>query len=411
MNQKSKSVIKVTNYDELEKLKIEGPVLINITASWCGACRFFEPFLEKLANQYPSIKFLTIDLDEAEERMPDIIDHVYNIPHFDLYHDGVKVAEYCGSKADKLKLTIEQFKSKISNKNDPILENPSKIEFIIDQNTEKNKNSVDEIKYNANLDSEKYKAEKMILPVEPILDSKFVVNVSDAELFKQLISNNDSLVIIHDPSCPLSIFVYNLFNQMANQNPNIKFLKINVKEKMFIDLDHVCATPHFDLYKNGKKIKQYCGADELKLNEAINLLSSFSLKESNYEEKIDKTSKDLNTKEKYNEAIKYIDSSENFKQSTLNGASLVHYSADWCRPSLLIQPILENLAFKNPDIKFFKINLDKARLLMPNNISHITNIPFFELFFNGEKIGEFLGDNIIKLKKSINLLNAKINNN
>lgn len=412
MNQKSKSIIKVTNFEELENLKMEGTVVINITASWCGACRFFEPVLEKIANQYSSMKFLTIDIDEAEEHMPGIVENVYNVPHFDLYHDGVKVAEYCGSKADKLKLTIEQLKLKINNQNG--FENPSNIEFIDDQNPEKNKISVGETKNDDNLDSEKNKIEKIIVPVEPMPDSKLVINVSDSESFKQLISNNASLVIIHDPSCPLSIYINNIFNHMADQNPNIKFLKIhiqNIGEKKFSGFEHVCAAPHFDLYKDGKKIKQYCGADEFKLKEALDLLSSLSLKESNDAGKIDIASHDLDIKEKKYEKIKAIESSEKFKQSTLDGASLVHYSADWCRPSLSIRPILENLASKNPDIKFLNVNLDKARLLMPNNISHITNIPFFELFFNGEKIGEFLGDNIIKLKKSVNLLNSKINKN
>ncbi|RNA17202.1 thioredoxin domain-containing 2 [Brachionus plicatilis] len=407
MSRNSKSLVKVSNLDEFENMILEGSVIVNISASWCGACRFFESVLTRIAKEYSDIKFLKIDLDEAEETMPDVIEHVCNIPHFDLYHDGIKVGEYSGSKADQLKIVIEQLKSKTINENEvdsslsfdnsngapsgedekkdqthlsqnnneefkdyqnlekinsPEAEEIKNDEFSNDQ-TESRLNGSDFTKLDSDLEQKNESSnalnKEINKPLEVIPDSKFVVNISDTEQYKELISDGVSLVNIHDPSCPLSIYISTHFNQLADQNPEIKFLKIHVKhveEKMFPELEHISATPHFDLYKNGKKIEQYCGSDELKLNEAVILLKSLLLSKSDDEGKIAEIPSDdsvTNEKEQKSENMKLINSSEEFKETTLVGASLVHYSADWCRPSLSIQPILENLAIQNTNINKF----------------------------------------------------------
>lgn len=115
MSQKSKAIVKVSDLGEFEQITSTGLSIVIVSATWCGVCRYFEPTTAKLAKEYTDIKFLKIDLDEAEESMPDVVEHICSVPHFDFYHNGMIVGEYSGSKADQLKIAIEQFRSELKN--------------------------------------------------------------------------------------------------------------------------------------------------------------------------------------------------------------------------------------------------------------------------------------------------------
>lgn len=39
-------------------------VIANFSASWCGPCRMISPFYCELSEKYPSLMFLTVDVDE-----------------------------------------------------------------------------------------------------------------------------------------------------------------------------------------------------------------------------------------------------------------------------------------------------------------------------------------------------------
>ena len=44
-------------------------VVAYFTAQWCGPCRRLSPEYEKLAAQYPVVKFVKVDVDEAQVRL------------------------------------------------------------------------------------------------------------------------------------------------------------------------------------------------------------------------------------------------------------------------------------------------------------------------------------------------------
>jgi thioredoxin len=49
---------------KLEELQTSNTkILVDITASWCGPCKTLVPRLEKIEEQYPSIKFVKMDAD------------------------------------------------------------------------------------------------------------------------------------------------------------------------------------------------------------------------------------------------------------------------------------------------------------------------------------------------------------
>lgn len=53
---------------KLSEAKSAGKIVIaNFSASWCGPCRMIAPYYRELSEKYPSLMFLTVDVDELTE--------------------------------------------------------------------------------------------------------------------------------------------------------------------------------------------------------------------------------------------------------------------------------------------------------------------------------------------------------
>jgi thioredoxin len=73
-----------------------------------------------------------------------------------------------------------------------------------------------------------------------------------------------------------------------------------------------------------------------------------------------------------------------------NALVVVDFSADWCRPSRRLAPVLEKAAQKHPGVVFIgKVNLEQAPDLAA--AQGVTNIPDVRIYKNGREVDRFVG--------------------
>lgn len=82
---------------------------------------------------------------------------------------------------------------------------------------------------------------------------------------------------------------------------------------------------------------------------------------------------------------------DNFDEEVLNfdGRVLVDFWAEWCGPCMMLSPLVDEVSDELDDVKFCKVNCDKARdLALEFGIMTIPNLLLFE---NGELINQSVG--------------------
>ena len=83
------------NIDDLENLIKEGDVLVDFFATWCGPCKMLSPVLEEIAEKFPRIKVVKVDIDrfDALTRAHGIM----SVPTIEVYRNGTLVKKEVGS--------------------------------------------------------------------------------------------------------------------------------------------------------------------------------------------------------------------------------------------------------------------------------------------------------------------------
>jgi thioredoxin 1 len=92
------------NFDAEVVLKSDQLVLVKFGAEWCAPCKRLTPIVEKFAQSNPTIKVVTIDVDDAPNMSGQY--HIRSVPVLMLFKGG----KLLGSKVGMMSLTeIEVF--------------------------------------------------------------------------------------------------------------------------------------------------------------------------------------------------------------------------------------------------------------------------------------------------------------
>ncbi|XP_057965357.1 thioredoxin H1-like [Malania oleifera] len=84
-------------------------LVVDFTASWCAPCRFIAPFFVELAEKFPSVTFLKVDVDELKSVAADL--DIEAMPTFVFMKEGKILSRVVGAKTEDLQLTLEKHQS------------------------------------------------------------------------------------------------------------------------------------------------------------------------------------------------------------------------------------------------------------------------------------------------------------
>ena len=71
------------------------PVLVDFFATWCGPCKMMAPILEELSEEIDTVKFTSIDVDDAERIA--ILYGISSIPCLILFKNGEEATRSVGA--------------------------------------------------------------------------------------------------------------------------------------------------------------------------------------------------------------------------------------------------------------------------------------------------------------------------
>ena len=104
----------------------------------------------------------------------------------------------------------------------------------------------------------------------------------------------------------------------------------------------------------------------------------------------------------------YCNVTNNILPTETESLIVVDYYTDSCAPCLAIAPKIHKLAADtHGDVKFYKINVDDFQNF--KDLEHITNVPTFGFYKNGQLIDTVIGANFELVKSKIAYHKLKMN--
>lgn len=102
-------MVKEMNTQEFNEKVINStkPVLVDFWASWCGPCRMLSPLVDSLSEQYDSVDFYKVNVDEEPELAREY--GIMSIPTLIMFKDGEMFDQSVGVAPEaELKAFVER---------------------------------------------------------------------------------------------------------------------------------------------------------------------------------------------------------------------------------------------------------------------------------------------------------------
>ena len=84
----------INNAAEFDEAVKQGIALADFFATWCGPCKMLSPVLEELAEEYPNVNIIKVDVDEANELA--FRYQIQAVPTLILFKDGKPIETRMG---------------------------------------------------------------------------------------------------------------------------------------------------------------------------------------------------------------------------------------------------------------------------------------------------------------------------
>ncbi len=98
--------IKELNQTKLDEITKSGRVVLEFSATWCPDCRFLDPFLPEIEEDFSDSEFYKIDRDGSIDVAKNL--NIMGIPSFVVYQDGQEIGRLV-NKDRKTKQQVEDF--------------------------------------------------------------------------------------------------------------------------------------------------------------------------------------------------------------------------------------------------------------------------------------------------------------
>ncbi|KAA8909054.1 hypothetical protein TRICI_004643 [Trichomonascus ciferrii] len=99
------AVTQLNTKADFDKEIASGTTFVDFYATWCGPCKAIAPMVEKLSDQFTTIKFFKLDVDEVSEVAAS--EGISAMPTLVLYKDGKAVETVVGANIQKIKSVLE----------------------------------------------------------------------------------------------------------------------------------------------------------------------------------------------------------------------------------------------------------------------------------------------------------------
>ena len=96
----------IHSMDEFEAASSRSLSVFVFSADWCPDCRFIEPFMPDLIEQYSQFTFYYVDRDECLDICQSL--HIMGIPSFVAFENGKEIARFA-SRFRKTRAEIDAY--------------------------------------------------------------------------------------------------------------------------------------------------------------------------------------------------------------------------------------------------------------------------------------------------------------